>query len=277
VNQKNRVIVGLMLFLVFFINLAVSPVSGSNQVAVNRVYSTVYPSLTVIEQIYKKSDTVIEAVYIKRPVAENVYRHKFPVSLIVLNTGVKTGTVIRTRPDAKSKKVGVVFGSLTGVKVIKYENLYAQIEAIDYNSMKKVIGYVPSRLLKTIYPRSDFGVAIDLSEQKIYIYNNGKLIKTGFVSTGIESKGWGTPIGQHVIGPKGKVMKIANIWVQYWNRFNKSYMIHSIPCNSKLKPIPGYVRKLGYQASHGCIRLPMELSKWFYTNIPANTPVIIEK
>ena len=58
-------------------------------------------------------------------------------------------------------------------------------------------------------------------------------------------------------------------------RFNNNYLF--IVCLLMKIKAHQEVDKLGQKASHGCIRLSMDDSLWFYENIPQGTPVIIKE
>ena len=61
---------------------------------------------------------------------------------------------------------------------------------------------------------------------------------------------------------------------KYWVQFLGNYLFHSTPFDKDKKTIVDYT--LGTPASHGCIRLSVDDSKWLYDNIPKNTKVIIK-
>lgn len=200
----------------------------------------------------------------------------FPKSMVVINAGERTAVSVKQSPDSKSKTIGHIYGGLTGIKVIKEEMTYSLIEIKNYATNKIIKGYVSSKLLKTVYPRQDWGIMVDLSKQTLYIYKDGKLLKSYLVSTGLANKGWGTPAGTYILGGRGKSFSLPNgVGAWNWVRFNNNYLFHSVIFNKSKKVIKSEAKKLGQQASHGCIRMPLEESKWFYSNIPGNTPVLI--
>lgn len=95
-------------------------------------------------------------------------------------------------------------------------------------------------------------------------------------STGME--GYRTPGGSFTI-PKTETKlgyigghKTYTCW--YATRFYKRCFFHSVTYNpaSKTSIQDG---RLGYNISHGCIRLKLENAKWIYDNIKAGTRVII--
>lgn len=56
------------------------------------------------------------------------------------------------------------------------------------------------------------------------------------------------------------------------------YLFHTVPTSiawstNSFSSVEG--KKLGQRASHGCIRLAVPDAKWFYYNMPYNTPVKI--
>ena len=55
-----------------------------------------------------------------------------------------------------------------------------------------------------------------------------------------------------------------------WVRFHESYLMHSVLVNAKGNIVDN---TLGKRASHGCVRISMENSKWVYDNIPDGTTV----
>ena len=94
---------------------------------------------------------------------------------------------------------------------------------------------------------------IDLSEQKVYYYNGGELKKTSRISSG--RSGFRTKAGKYVITDKTK-NKRSNIYdnaeMPYFQRFSCGAIgFHEGNTYSRY-------------ASHGCIRLPMSVAKYFW-------------
>lgn len=126
-----------------------------------------------------------------------------------------------------------------------------------------------------------FKVVVSISKQKVFIYKNNKLIKSIICSTGLPEGDNKTPIGHFKIDDyyglgfyNNKYEEGAKYWVGF---IGAQYLFHSVPTNEKGEIIKSQVKKLGTKASHGCIRMPVNDSLWFYETIPQGTDVIIKK
>ena len=120
-------------------------------------------------------------------------------------------------------------------------------------------------------------IYVNLNEQKTYVYegssNNWTLEKDFPCSSGMESEA--TPKGVYTITGRGdwfysdEYEQGGKYWVQFWG----DYLFHSLPYDETQNTIVDYT--LGVPASHGCIRLAVEDSKWLFENMPDDTKVII--
>lgn len=98
-------------------------------------------------------------------------------------------------------------------------------------------------------------IQIDLSEQKMYLYEDKKIIDEFLVSSG--KSGMETPIGEFMVyGKKDRAWsKMAGLWMPLWMMIEprKGIGIHELP-----EWPNGYKEgadHLGTAVSHGCIRL----------------------
>lgn len=120
-------------------------------------------------------------------------------------------------------------------------------------------------------------IYVNLKDQITYIYkgsiNNWDKIKSFKCSTGIESEK--TPTGIFDVRERGAwfFSDKYNQGGKYWVQFYGDYLFHSVPYNKDQSEVVDYT--LGLPASHGCIRLKTEDSKWIYDNIESGTKVII--
>ncbi|WP_245615637.1 L,D-transpeptidase [Afifella pfennigii] len=113
---------------------------------------------------------------------------------------------------------------------------------------------------------------IDLSQQQMRVYANGKLAYTWKVSTA--RRGYRTPTGTY------RPQRMHKMW--YSRKYDMSPMPHSIFFRG------GYaihgtnaVRSLGRPASHGCVRLHPSNARTLYNLVkqtgPGNTRIIITR
>lgn len=106
-------------------------------------------------------------------------------------------------------------------------------------------------------------VTVDLSSQRAWVTKQGRIINHTMVSTGRE--GYGTPAGRYVITDKhtSHVSTLYHVNMPWFMRLNCGAIgLHS-----------GYVT--GQPASHGCIRLPYEKAKQFFSQVSVGDEVEI--
>jgi len=102
---------------------------------------------------------------------------------------------------------------------------------------------------------------VDLSDQRMYVYVDEKLVYTFPVSSG--RKGYGTPTGKwnaYWLSPKHRSRKYNNAPMPWAVFFHEGYAVHGTTD----------LRNIGRPASHGCIRLAPENAKTFFRLVEAN-------
>jgi peptidoglycan hydrolase-like protein with peptidoglycan-binding domain len=115
-------------------------------------------------------------------------------------------------------------------------------------------------------------VEVDLKRQVLFLYTDGGLLRILPVSTGSgkrycvdgECATAVTPGGSFHIGrkiPGIRTSKLGQLWNPLY--FNGGIAIHGEPA------VPNY------PASHGCVRIPMSASRWFYDTVASGTPVYV--
>lgn len=238
-----------------------------------------------IEEEVEYKELERETQIVKLVLVGDPFRYKGPAvpaapnvkSLVVGNTGEAQRLYIKAQPSSSSKNVGYIYGSLTGVKILKTVGSYYYIEATDYASLKQVKGYVYTSQLKTVKPSGSYSIVVDLSEQRVRVFKGNKLEKTFKCSTGQD---WTpTPTGTYLIGARGTEFYTGykNSVVCYnWVRFNNDFLFHSTLHTRNGQEIASEAKKLGTKASHGCIRLAVPDIKWIYNTIPRGTLVVIQ-
>lgn len=143
----------------------------------------------------------------------------------------------------------------------------------DKNLWKKPTGNYPD-----LAEVNNLRILVDTKNQKTYLYDGEKRLTSFIVSTGILDGESNTPLGEYVIeNERGENFftprfgEGANYWVSF--KDHGIYLFHSVPTDENGDYIVSEAEKLGKPASHGCIRMSVPDSKWFYENIPTGTPV----
>lgn len=128
------------------------------------------------------------------------------------------------------------------------------------------------------YKTTQYKIDINITTQKMNVTKDNKNIKTILCSTGeVGNADTETPIGVFYVQEKGSYFYSSkyNQGAKYFIKFFSNYLIHSIPTDKNGNIIEEEKKKLGIPVSHGCIRVPMEDSKWIYDNIPKGSMVEI--
>jgi len=133
------------------------------------------------------------------------------------------------------------------------------------------------------YPKSAAAsgkkIVIDISEQKLTLFENGRPISVRAVSTGKPSMP--TPLGTFYTRNKIQTAysRAYGLYMEYWMAFSPDgrYGIHSLPY-WRLKNggrLYEGANHLGTPVSHGCIRQSLANAKSLYDWAPVGTPVAI--
>jgi LysM repeat protein len=119
----------------------------------------------------------------------------------------------------------------------------------------------------TIY--SGKQIVVDLSDQMVYAFENGRLIKSTLVSTGLP----GTPTVQGdfsvYVKYESTTMSGPGYYlpgVPYTMYFYRGYGLHGTYWHSNF----------GTPMSHGCVNLETSAAQWFFNWAPVGTPVHVQ-
>jgi len=122
----------------------------------------------------------------------------------------------------------------------------------------------------------DYGntyVEVNLTNQMVYLYVDGQLIKTSKCVTGNVSKGHTTPAGIFPLTykQKDKVLRGPDYAspVKFWMPFNGGIGLHDA---SWRNTFGGTIYKTN--GSHGCVNLPYDMAKTLYESVYSGMPVI---
>ena len=226
--------------------------------------------------------------------------------ITVIDIGKKSGEKVQTsiyrEPDENSKKVGVVTCESQSVRVIEnLDNGWSLIECYSssfHDTKVKawnllVSGYVPTKYLKTVEPDQTLGLVVDKLTQRIYFFQNGKLLSTLLCSTGLAV--WNgskyqpyneTRSGEFILMSRVGTLKSDNLLCSMALRFNDGDMIHEVPHTTNTDGSANYKRaenKLGVKCSHGCIRVQRKKTPeginmswlWEYTKKHGHIKIVI--
>ncbi len=139
-----------------------------------------------------------------------------------------------------------------------------------------------NRDVKIISPfnlaETEYVVTVDLSQQRVFVYKEGEMIRTMVCSSGIPTADNATPTGRFIIDKSGKkrgewfFSKTFHEGAEYWVGFiGGIYLFHSVPMTEDRVVIHEQETLLGRPSSHGCIRLSVEDAQWFYENVPSGS------
>lgn len=120
-------------------------------------------------------------------------------------------------------------------------------------------------------------IKVDISEQKLYAYERGRLAKSFLVSTG--KYGFDTPLGNFHVFKKRPLVRMS--WYYGPNNPN-NYDLPNVPHVLSFKgpyTIHGayWHNNWGHRMSHGCVNVSLPEAEWLYNWTPMGTPVIVQQ
>lgn len=148
------------------------------------------------------------------------------------------------------------------------------------------VGFIDARYIRVDYippheydeNSSKWVIKFSEKEQILRLYNNGELMLESIGSSGLRFSFTPKGVFQIEEDRRGEWAYVPrfNLGMKYWIGFKDSYLIHSVPCTEEGEVIKEEEKKLGKPSSHGCIRVPVDVSKYIYENVPDGSIVIIE-
>ena len=222
--------------------------------------------------------------------------------ITVVDTGKKSSeknqTYLYSEPDENSLKVGVVTCESQGVRVIEtLDNGWTLVECYSssFHATKVeawnilVSGYIKTDYLKEVKPNQELGIVVDKLTQRLYIFQDGKLLTTLLCSTGLTM--WNgskyqpyneTRSGEFLLMSKVGTLVSDRLLCAYAIRFNDGDMIHEVPHVKNSDGSKNYKTteaKLGTKCSHGCIRVQRNKTpeginmSWLYNKLKSGSKV----
>jgi lipoprotein-anchoring transpeptidase ErfK/SrfK len=111
-------------------------------------------------------------------------------------------------------------------------------------------------------------IGIDLSRQMLYAYENGQVVYSSAISSGLPATP--TPRGTYRIFSKSRSATMSG----------PGYYLPAVPCISRF--VNGYSihgtywhSNFGHPMSHGCVNLPTPSACWVFDWAPMGTPVVV--
>ena len=132
---------------------------------------------------------------------------------------------------------------------------------------------------------TQYKLVVDISEQKVYVYQWGgrsHSVSLGTMICSTGAKESPTPLGYYqAVGRSGQgewyYFSDLDVYAKWGYYIIGDIMFHSVVYDADKSLRTGTVAKLGTQASHGCVRLQEENAKWIYENCSAGTTVIVQE
>ena len=150
-------------------------------------------------------------------------------------------------------------------EVLSIEGNYYLIRTMDRQ------GYVKKSDTKNL---TGLFVVIDISKQKLIIYQDNTIILETNVVTGKDKTP--TPIGDYIVQYKAQDYTLTGPGyvcpVSYWIQFNGNYGIHDYDMNGKFGG--NIFHKNG---SHGCVRMHIIPASKVYQLVKRGTPVVVHE
>ena len=139
--------------------------------------------------------------------------------------------------------------------------------------------------------RSGTSVIINLSEQRAYLLEDGKVSLVSPIASG--KPGWSTPTGNFsviskdidhrsqsfglIIDASGRIVSSSatpGTYVPRGFHYESAPMPYYMQFTTAIGMHAGYLP--GYPASHGCVRMPRDLAERFFERVNIRTPVTVD-
>ena len=204
----------------------------------------------------------------------------------------------------KDNCAGELHGQSQGVRIVEDDtdgDGYVRIEAYSNDGTKansdymeslaadKIQGYIKKSRLYTQKPSDKYALLVDKLRQKLYVFEEGRIISELDVSTGLNNAKQPyneTPAGEFlVVSWTGDFKAGSRTIGRFALRINGGTLLHEVlhdvGGDGKTKIYDNYEPKLGMKDSHGCVRIPRRKNaeginmQWFWDNLEKYTKVLI--
>ncbi len=163
------------------------------------------------------------------------------------------------------------------------ENAY--MESLD---AQLIHGYVKESLLMQVQPSTKYALLVDKLRQKLYIFEDGRIIGELLISTGLNNEKQPyneTPPGEFITISRVGEFRSGTMISEYAIRINGGTLLHEVPfrygADNKTKIYDEFEKELGKKGSHACIRVQRRANPegqnmaWLWSNLELKTKVFI--
>ena len=201
----------------------------------------------------------------------------------------------------KENCAGELHGQSQGVHVLEEgSDGYALIEAYSNDGTKsessyveslaadRVQGYIKKSRLYQQTPSDKYALLVDKLRQKLYVFEDGRIISELDVSTGLNNPSQPyneTPAGEFLTVSRVGDFKAGSRTIgRFAIRINGGTLLHEVLHDVNADGTRNYAKyepDLGTKASHGCIRIPRRKNaedinmEWFWNNLENKTKVLV--
>lgn len=184
----------------------------------------------------------------------------------------RTGQFKTTGGGTISVKVAAAGQSVDGNAL--YESIYDAINKKESATVDAVYSEASAEDTGEYVTYGGNYCEVDLTNQMVYVYKDGKCIVSSPCVTGCIAKGHGTPTGVYSIFSRDKDRYLRGdgykTWVDFFVPFNGGIGFHNASWRSTFG---GNIYL--YSGSHGCINMPYAAAKTLYENVTIGEKVIV--
>ncbi len=212
--------------------------------------------------------------------------HLMTQPAVVVDIGYTDHQQVYEQPAEDSAVLGTLHGQTQALEVVEIAAAWARVRAYNHEEGELVDGWVPAGKLKTVQPRTEYGILIDKSTQTMTVFQEGRRISSFLICTGRMEEGelyQETAAGSFLTGLHRVDYSTNGKKYDFVIQYDGGNLMHQIPYafGKGRRDFTEGAACLGARASHACLRLPAVPDEsginayWIWTHIPYHTRIII--